>query len=72
MYVMYSMATPCLYMYNANYYVNSHALVNSFIVFKVMNLILNNLEWKIYFRENWHIFWGIWGDAELILGILGA
>ena len=25
-----------------------------------------------YFRENWLIFWGIWGEAELILGILGA
>ena len=29
-------------------------------------------ERKIYFRENWLKFWGIWGAAELILGIWGA
>ena len=27
---------------------------------------------KIHFRENWLIFWGIWGEAELILRIWGA
>ena len=29
-------------------------------------------ERNIYFRENWLNFLGIWGAAELILGILGA
>ena len=24
------------------------------------------------FRENWFIFWGIWEEAELFLGIWGA
>ena len=55
-YVMYSMATPCLYI--------RHALVYSFIVFKFTK--------KKHFRENWIIFWGIWGGAELNLGIWGA
>ena len=27
---------------------------------------------SINFRENWLIFWGIWGEAELVLGIWGA
>ena len=27
---------------------------------------------SINFREDWLIFLGIWGEAELILGILGA
>ena len=27
---------------------------------------------KIHFRENWLIFSGIWGEAELFLGIWGA
>ena len=26
----------------------------------------------MHFRENWLIFWGIWGEAELILWIWGA
>ena len=30
------------------------------------------MEMKIHFRENWLIFYGIWGEAELILRILGA
>ena len=30
------------------------------------------MERKIHFRENWLIFWGIWGEAELILKIWGA
>ena len=30
------------------------------------------MERKIHFRENWLIFLGIWGEAELFLGILGA
>ena len=30
------------------------------------------MEIKIHFRENWLIFWGILGEAELILRILGA
>ena len=30
------------------------------------------MERKIHFSENWLIFWGIWGEAELILRILGA
>ena len=30
------------------------------------------MERKIHFRENWLIFWGIWGEAELILRIWGA
>ena len=30
------------------------------------------MERKIHFRENWLIFLGIWGEAELILRILGA
>ena len=37
----------------------------SFIVFKFVNLIL----WK---ELNGLIFWGIWGEAELILRIWGA
>ena len=42
----------------------------SFIVFKYVNLIL----WKeLYiFKKNGLIFWGIWGEAELILRIWGA
>ena len=31
-----------------------------------MNLTLRNK--KTHFRENWLLFWGIWGPAELILG----
>ena len=31
----------------------------------------NPLERKIDFSENWLIFLGIWGEAELILRILG-
>ena len=27
---------------------------------------------KVHFRENWLIFFGIWGEAELFLGIWGA
>ena len=30
------------------------------------------MERKIHFRENWLIFFGIVGEAELILGIWGA
>ena len=30
------------------------------------------MERKIHFRENWLIFLGIWGEAELILRIWGA
>ena len=30
------------------------------------------MERKIHFRENWLVFWGIWGEAELILRIWGA
>ena len=30
------------------------------------------MERKIHFRENWLIFLGIWGEAELILSIWGA
>ena len=30
------------------------------------------MERKIYFRENWLVFWGIWREAELILRIWGA
>ena len=30
------------------------------------------MEMKIHFRENWLIFYGIWGEAELILRIWGA
>ena len=30
------------------------------------------MEMKIHFRENWLIFEGIWGEAELILRIWGA
>ena len=33
---------------------------------------LNPAERKIQFRVNWLIFLGIWGEAELILGICGA
>ena len=41
----------------------------SFIDFKYVNLIL----WKKkHFRENWLIFLGMWGVAELSLRILGA
>ena len=48
----------------------SRPLVYSFIVFKLANF--NPMERKIDFRENWLIFLGIWGEAELILRILGA
>ena len=27
------------------------------------------MERTLHFRENWLIFWGIWGEAELILSI---
>ena len=37
--------------------------------FKYVILILGK---KIHFRENWHIFLGIWGEAELFLGISGV
>ena len=30
------------------------------------------MEREIHFRENWHIFWEILGEAELILKIWGA
>ena len=30
------------------------------------------MERKMHFRENWLIFWGIWGEAELILRIWGV
>ena len=30
------------------------------------------MERKLHFRENWGIFWGIWGEAELILRTWGA
>ena len=30
------------------------------------------MERKIHFRENWLIFLGIWGEAELILRIWSA
>ena len=30
------------------------------------------MERKLHFRENWPIFFGIWGEAELILRIWGA
>ena len=30
------------------------------------------MERKIPLRENWLIFWGIWGEAALIIRILGA
>ena len=30
------------------------------------------MERKFHFRENKLIFWGIWGEAELILRIWGA
>ena len=32
----------------------------------------NPTERKIHFRENWLIFWGNLGEAELILGICEA
>ena len=45
-------------------------LVYSFIVFNTCEF--NPMERKIHFRENWLIFWGILGEAELILRIWGA
>ena len=42
----------------------------SFIVFKYVNY--NPMERTLYFRKNWLIFWGILGEAELILRIRGA
>ena len=44
-------------------------LVKSFKVFKYMYLIIRKE--KINLKENWLIFWRIWGEAELFLGILG-
>ena len=41
--------------------------MHSFIVFKYVNLILKKKN-----RENWLIFWGIWGDSALILRIWGS
>ena len=38
-----------------------------FIVFKVCEF--NPMERTLHFRENWLTFWGIWGEAELILRI---
>ena len=42
----------------------------SFIVFYVSEF--NPMERKIHLRENWLIFLGICGEAELILRIWGA
>ena len=42
----------------------------SFIVFKYFELY--PMERTLYSRKNWLIFWGIWGEAELILRIWGA
>ena len=65
---MYSMAKPCLNFVMQNMkWILSHALVYSFIVFEYVNLILQKT-----FRENWFIFWEIWGEVELFLGIWGA
>ena len=58
---MYLMAKPCLYMYDAKLTL-SLEVVYRFIVF-------NHTESKIPFRENWLIFCGMWGKAELILGV---
>ena len=41
----------------------------SFIVFKCVN---PNERKKKHFKENWLIYLGIWGEAELILRIWGA
>ena len=30
------------------------------------------MERTLYFSKNWLIFWGIWGEAELIFRIWGA
>ena len=42
----------------------------SFIVF--FKYVVNPMERKIHFRENWLIFLGIWGEADLILRIWGV
>ena len=49
---------------------SSHALFYGFIVFMFVSLILRKE--KKHFRENWLIFWGIWGEVDLFLGIWGA
>ena len=61
----------CITQNNFIKWIVSHALVYSFIVLKYMNLTL----WKkhILGRIGLHcIFWGIWGETELILRILEA
>ena len=67
LYSMYSMAKPCLYIYEANYQVNikscARVKLHSFEVCEF------NPTKENFFRENWLIFWGIWGEAELFLGI---
>ena len=48
----------------------------SFIVFKYENLVLCYENHMVVYirdlRDNWLIFLGIWGEAELILRIWGA
>ena len=50
---------------------SSHALLYSFLVFKYVTFILRK-EKYVLGRENWLIFLGIWGEAELFLRICGA
>ena len=45
-----------------------HVLMYSFIVV----CDFNPTERKRHIRENWLVFWGIWGEAGLILGICEA
>ena len=49
---------------------SSRALLYSFIVFKYVILILRKDKYNL--GRFGLYFWGIWGEAELFLGILGA
>ena len=78
------MAKPYLYIYNVKIkWLLSHLLVYSSLlpssIFSNGNILKNTTSKvsvvgidSINFRENWLIFLGIWGEAELILRIWGA
>ena len=57
---MYSMAKPYLYMHNVNImWISSHPLVNSFIVFKYVNLIQKK---EKYILERISLYFGRFGE----------
>ena len=43
-----------------------------FIASYVLSIYILPYGNKTHFKKNWLIFWGIWGEAELIFRIWGA